>query len=933
MSRRSGGYGLIDRSRPLNFSFDGKAYQGFEGDTLASALLANGQRIMGRSFKYHRPRSVWSAWFDDPNAIFDVELNGLHMPNCAATTTYLEEGMQARSVNTFPSAQSDIKGVLDSFSRFMPAGFYYKTFMWPNWHMFEGFIRNMAGLGRVENAEKVGYRAGQRHDSCDVLVIGGGAAGLAAARQAAESGRSVILAEDHREFGGGLYRRGGLVEGIAAALWVEQQAEAIKAAGGRLMPRTTAIGVYDHNLVGLVEEHGFGAAPTLHRVRAEQIVMATGAIDRPVTFANNDRPGVMAVDGALEYLARYGVLVGRDIAITSNNSRAKPAAEALRAAGAKVRMLDAAQGPFTAHGGKNLKAITQGKERFTCDTVLASGGMVPLVHLWRHAGGKLDWRDEIAAFVPGKAPEGMSAIGAANGEFDLDHALIEARNILSGTEAKKPKPTYALRQIQPDTSSKTRQWIDFQHDVTLKDIELAARENYASVEHLKRYTTLGMASDQGKTSNMAGLAAMARLQGQSIPETGTTTFRPPFVPVPLEIYRGRRRGQNFNPLKRLVLEPELRAAGAVMAEYGGSLRPAWFGDSPAVQEIEREALMARSAAAIFDASTLGKIEIIGPDATHFLNFIYYNTISTLKPGNIRYGFMLTERGAVYDDGVVARMDENRFIISCSSSHVDGVVALLEQWRQDGNNPDRIFVHDTTANWPTVTVTGPKAREILAKLALGIDLAPEAFKHMSWREGRFDGAPARVSRVSFSGDTSFEISVPVAKARALWRAALEAGKPYGAGPAGVEALSILRAEKGYIIIGKDTDGDTMPHDLGFGIPRQKKTVDFVGDRSLHTENATRPDRKQLVGLMVPAGAPPLPTGAHLVAGSGGKRRSIGFVTSSYKSPTLGHPIALALVEGGAAREGEELTVWHMGEESGATITSPCFYDPKGELLHA
>ncbi|NOR62408.1 MAG: FAD-dependent oxidoreductase [Rhodobacteraceae bacterium] len=923
--KRVEGLGLIDRRTPLNFSFDGKPYQGFAGDTLASALLANGQRIMGRSFKYHRPRSVWGAWFDDPNAIFDIELNGFHEPNCPAATTYLEEGMQARAVNATPNAHSDIKGLLDKFNRFMPAGFYYKTFMWPNWHLFEGFIRNMAGLGRVENVAKSGYISEQHHATCDVLVIGGGAAGLAAARVAAESGRSVILADDHREFGGGLFRQGGLVEGQTPVDWVTEQLSAVTAAGGLVMPLTTAIGVYDHNLVGLVEAHAFGQAPSLHRIRAEQIIMATGAIDRPVTFANNDRPGIIAVDGALEFLARYGVLVGKNIAILSNNSLATPAAEILRTAGAKVRLLDASTGPFTAHGGKSLNAISQGTERIPCDTILASGGLVPLVHLWRHAGGKLSWRADIAAFVPAKGPVGMQAIGAANGTFDLDVSLSEARG------ENLPKSTYTLRPIQPDLTAKGRQWIDFQHDVTLKDIELAARENYTSVEHLKRYTTLGMASDQGKTSNMAGLAAMATLQGKSIPETGTTTFRPPFVPVPFEVYRGARRGQYFNPLKRLVLEPELRAAGAAMAEYGGSLRPAWFGSGP--HEITREAIMARRAAAIFDASTLGKIEVIGPDAAAFLNFIYYNTMATLKPGFIRYGFMLTERGAVYDDGVVARMGENRFIISCSSSHVDGVVARLEAWRQDGNNPDRVFIHDTTPNWPTVTVTGPKAREILESLDLQIDLAPEAFKHMTWREGRFEGAVARVSRVSFSGDTSFEISVPVATATALWQAALAAGKPLGAGPAGVEALSILRAEKGYLIIGKDTDGDTMPHDLGFSIPRQKKTADFVGDRSLHTENANRADRKQLVGLMAPPGAAALPTGAHLVEVTLGKRRSIGYVTSSYHSPTLGHPIALALIEGGAARMGEDLTVWHMGKQSAAQVTSPCFYDPEGAALHA
>ncbi len=932
-ARRIPGAGLVDQSQTLSFTFDGKPYRGHPGDTLASALLASGLRIMGRSFKYHRPRGPFGAWFDDPNAVFDVSLNGQAFPNLPATTTPLEDGMQARAVNAWPSAGFDIRRGLDLFHRFLGAGFYYKTFMWPSWHLFEPMIRRMAGMGRLAGAAPEGFVADQIHDACEVLVVGGGAAGLAAARTAAEAGRDVVLVDDHPEPGGGLFAM-GVVDGQDAAGWIAAQVAAIKGAGGRVLCNTTAFGAYDHQMVGLATERGFAKAPRLRRMRAGRIILASGAIDRPITFARNDLPGIMSLWAAGEYLGRYGVLVGREITVLSNNNLAEATAARLEAVGASVRLLDASKGSARAIGSKGFRALVHAGQRYRGDTLLVSGGLTPLVHLWRHAGGKLDWDAGKAAFVPGKPPKGMVAAGAVNGAFDLEQAIEEGRAAGAG-QAPRPAPgRYHLAPLWPKPGGKGRQWIDFQHDVTLKDIEIAARENFVSVEHLKRFTTLGMAADQGKTSNMAGLAAMAALQDKPIPEVGTTTFRPPFVPVSLSLYHAKTAtGQLYHPLKRLPLERRHRAAGAALGEYGGWLRPGWYGAGPAEQAVAREVTMAREAAGIFDASPLGKVEVMGPDAEAFVNFVYYNSIATLKPGAIRYGFLLSEQGAIFDDGVVARLGAERFVISCSSSHVDGVVALLESWRQDGNDPDRIFLHDTTQNWPTVTITGPRAREIVATLELGIDLAPEAFPHMTLREGMFQGAPARVARVSFTGEVSYEISTTVANIAALWDAVIAAGKPLGAGPLGIEAMSVMRAEKGYIIIGKDTIGDTMPHDLGFTMPRLKKRAAFVGDRGLHSAAANDPLRKQLVGLRVPKGAPPLETGAHLVERQGGKPRSIGFVTSSYMSPTLGHPIALALLEGGAARMGERIEAWHLGKSREVEACAPCFLDPEGRRLHA
>ncbi|SHH36553.1 sarcosine oxidase subunit alpha [Cognatiyoonia sediminum] len=928
-TRRLNSGGLIDRSKPISFWFDGKTYEGFEGDTLASALLANGVSIVGRSFKYHRPRGVWSAWVDEPNAIMNIRLNGKEQPNCLATTTYIEEGMAARSVNAFPTAKYDIKGGLDLFHRFLGAGFYYKTFIWPDWHLFEPAIRKMAGLGAVDREVLEDFQSAQNHAKCDVLVVGGGAAGLTAARAAAEAGKDVVLVDDQRVLGGSLYRCGATAD-IDPDEWVAAQKTAIENAGGRILTHTTAYGVYDHGLVALVQSQGFGRAPALWRMRAGQVIMATGALDRPITFAKNDLPGTMSLNAAGEYLARYGVMAANKPLVMRNNSHASATIENLRAAGSKVEEIDHVDG-ITNQGRKHTTGLRIGKDQIDADGVLVSGGLTPLVHLWRHAGGKLDWCETRQAFVPKPATDAMIAIGAANGTYDLAQAIEEAEAAGKGTPIDRPSTTYTTTLIDTKPHSKGRQWIDFQHDVTLKDIEVAARENYVSVEHLKRYTTLGMAFDQGKTSNMAGLTAMAALRGKPIPQVGTTTFRPPFVPVPLEIYHGAKTKQLWSPVKRLPLEDKHRDLDAAFCEYGGWLRPGWYGSGDRDATIQKEAKAARDTAGIFDGSTLGKIEVMGPDAEAFLNFVYYNTIKSLKPGGIRYGFMLTEGGIVYDDGVVTRVDQNRFIVSCSSSHVDGVRTHLEAWRQDGNDPDRIFVHDQTTAWATVTVTGPKARDVLSSLDTTIDLAPDAFPHMTFREGTMGAIPLRIARVSFSGDLSYEVSVPTGHAETLWNAITAAGKEQGVSPIGLEAMSILRAEKGFIIIGKDTDGETMPHDLGFTIPRAKKKAAFIGDRSLHTEKANADDRKVLVGLSVPDGEPPLATGAHAFTETP-TRRSLGYVTSSYQSPNVG-PIALAIIEAPHAKVGDTIKIWHKEEVREVTICDPCRFDSEGGRLHA
>lgn len=892
----------IDRTRPLSFTFDGKRCQGFAGDTVASALLAAGARVIGRSFKYHRPRGVWGHGVEEPNALFDISLGGHHEPNARGTTTPLAEGLAVRSVNASPDAARDAYGFLDTFARFIPSGFYYKTFMWPDWQRFEPRIRAMAGLGRIDAAWRPERFSAQVNHACDVLVIGAGRSGLTAALAAAREGKSVLIADDGPQPGGALLFRERMIDGTPSATWLSEALAELSRLGVRSVSCATAYGVYDHNLVCIAELGEGAAPPRLWRVRPGQIMLATGAIERPLVFSNNDRPGVMSAASALFYLRRHGVRVGENIVILSNNDSTPEVAEAFRAAGSTVTEVAAVQ---DVKGRKQVEAVVDGSGRvIPADALLVSGGFTPTVHLYCQNKGKLSWSDAHAAFLPGAPVDGMRVVGAAAGDFGW--------------------------KVRADWSAKparARGWIDLQNDVTWKDVALAARENYRSVEHLKRYTTLGMATDQGKTSNLNGLAAMAALTGRSIAETGTTTYRPPYAPVSLMAFTGQRHGELFNPVKRLVLEAEHRAAGAIFGEYGGWLRPAAYGP-----DVHAEALRARETVGIFDGTPLGKIEVIGPDAGRFLDFNCYGRMSTLKPGRLRYGFMLQETGIVYDDGVIARVDENRFIVSCSSSHVAGVHLRFEEWRQDQFDPTRVYIHNATPRWATLTVTGPKSRQLLQAIGLEVELGAETLPHMGFVAFSYQGQPARVARVSFSGDLSFEVSVPLSAARGLFNALREAGQPLGATLLGLEAMMILRAEKGYIVIGKDTDGLTLPQDLGLAGPRAKRTDEYVGRRSLFTDWACDGNRRQLVGLAVAEGEPPLPTGAHGVELENGKPRSIGYVTSSYLSPSLRRPVAIGLIERGAARHGETITVQHLGAKRQARLVPPCAFDPEGARLH-
>lgn len=954
-TRLSSGGSAIDRSRQVSFTFDGRTVRGFEGDTIASALLASDVAVVGRSFKYHRPRGIWGAGVEEPNALVDVNGSVATTPNTRATTELVLNGMIARSVNASPNAAADRNAFIDRFSRFIPAAFYYKTFMWPDWHLFEPRIRAVAGLGTVDTDWQSPGPADQINRHCDVLVVGAGPAGLAAAKLAAGTGQSVILVDDQHRPGGSLNHRAGEIDAKPASVWIDETVGDLSRAGHTVLLSTTAFGIYDHNLVGLNQRHGDGRPDKLWRVRPRQIVLATGAIERPLPFANNDLPGIMSADAALIYLRRYAVLVGRRIVVAANNDSAYEVAGALAQAGADVTLVEMRKDAPAAPKGVRqvagrLVVSARGKMRvegvelddgtsLAADCVVVSGGWTPTIHLFCQARGKLAWSDERAAFLPGDPVEATAVVGAAAGAVSLAEVFEGAAKAMPrGTKAAAPRSTGVeatggILAAWPIPGAKGRVWIDYQNDVTAKDVELAARENFISVEHLKRYTTLGMATDQGKTSNLAGLALMGAVTGRTVPEVGTTTYRPPFTPVPLASFAGARGGELMSPVRRLPLENAHRAQGAVFQEYGGWLRPAHYGGADADRAIQDEARRARQSVALFDGSTLGKIEVMGRKAAEFVDFIYYNTMSTLKPGRCRYGFMLSENGVVFDDGILVRLDEHRFVVSCSSSHVAAVHARLEEWRQDRFGRDAVYIHNATSEMATMTVSGPNARKLLAALNLGLSLDDADLPHMAMGEGTFETDPVRVARVSFTGDRSYEVSIRADKAERLWARTHEAGKAHDAVTIGLEALMILRAEKGYIVIGKDTDGTTLPHDLGVDGPRVKRATEYVGRRSLFTDVAVQANRQQLVGLAVAEGEEPLATGAHSISREGGKIRSQGFVTSSYHSPTLMRPIAIGLIERGAARHGKTIDIQHLGMARRATITGPCAFDPSGERLNA
>ncbi|PPD16538.1 MAG: sarcosine oxidase subunit alpha [Methylobacterium sp.] len=960
---RSESVGAIDRARRLNFTFDGVPYQGHPGDTLASALLANGVSLMGRSFKYHRPRGVLAAGAEEPNALVTVSRGpGRVTPNLRASEVELHDGLVATSQNRFPSLAFDLGAINARLKPLFPAGFYYKTFMGPAlggkavlWNrLFEPLIRRAAGLGRPpEEPDPDEYASTFAH--AEVLVIGSGEAGLRAAFDAsANPATRVILCEMENDFGGWLRNA---APGSADSRFRDEALATLCARPNvRMLARTQAFGMFLQGFVALAErvtDHLAEPAPDLPRerlwqLRAGRIVLATGALERPLVFPDNDRPGILLASAAHALLARNGVIPGRAIAIATATDSAYDTAHVLREAGGNVvaildlRGASAAANAARAEGfrvetgvtllgtaGKNalkgviVAPVAQGQrqgpsETLACDSLLVSGGFTPTLHLLSQARGKLRWDETLSAFVPGELPEGIAIAGVATGDFP-PAMRGAALGLLPGNEGKAASA-----------------FVDFQNDVTVRDIRLATREGFRSIEHVKRYTTTGMATDQGKTSNIHALAIAAEALGQSIPETGHTTFRQPYTPVTFGTFAGPHRGAMFEPTRLTPMHDLAVTQGAIFEDIGQWKRAHALpraGESVG-DAVQREARMVRETVGLFDASTLGKIELIGRDAAVFLDRLYTNPLAKLPVGRSRYALMLNEAGFIIEDGIVARLGENRFHVTTTTGGAARVLHAMEDYRQTEFTDLDVFPASVTEHWAVIAVQGPKARETIAPFIEGIDLSNEAFPHMAIREGRFAGVPCRLMRASFTGELGYEVNVPAGHGLAAMEALLQRAESLGGGLYGLEAMHVLRAEKGYIIVGQETDGTVTPGDCGLDWAIGKTKPFFIGQRGLARPDLVASGRKQLVGLL-PDDPQLVPEeGAQIIRESDPSTgvSASGHVTSAYRSPHLGRSFALGLLQDGARRHGETVVLPMPGGRVTLTVTAPVLVDPEGRRLH-
>ncbi len=1001
-TRLQNGGRLIDRSQKVEFNWNGKRLQGFKGDTLASALLANDQVLVGRSFKYHRPRGIVAAGPEEPNALVALGEGGKYEPNARATTTELFDGLDAKSQNHWPTLEFDVGAVNKMMSRFFPAGFYYKTFIAPRFawkHVFEPIIRKAAGLGpapKAEDRDADTYEYFYAH--CDVLVVGGGIAGLAAALQAGQSGAKVLLLEQYADIGGRAPVDGVEIDGKPAQDWIDATVKALEALPNvRVRTRTMGAGVYDHGYALGYErltDHApkiAGPRHRLWRIRAKQIVTATGAIERPLSFAGNDIPGVMLAGAVRDYAVNHGVSVGDRVAVATNNDDAYRTAIALKEAGLDVPVIiDArpvADGPLptkaremgirvetgkavsSVYGGKRVTSVgicSQAGEgtktdEVACDAVAMSGGWSPVVHLWSHCGGKLTWDTDTAMFRPdparpplGDNGEGfVSVAGTANGHLDAAAALADgfaagdAAAAVTGYKSVVKDASVASAEAEapilpvwsmPQGMSKKLQmktWLDYQNDVKVSDVRLAAQEGYESVEHTKRYTTLGMATDQGKLSNINGLAVLADSLNADIPQVGTTTFRPPYHPISMGAIGGEASRHLFKPLRRSPIHEWTDANGGFWEPVGDWRRPYCYQkDGESVKDaVNREILQTRDSVSILDASTLGKIIVKGPDAGKFLDMLYTNMMSNLKVGRCRYGLMCSENGFLSDDGVVARLDEETFLCHTTSGGSDRIHAWMEEWLQTEWWDWKVYTANVTEQYAQIAIVGPNARKVIEKMGVeDMDVSAEGMPFMTFADGKIAGIQARPFRISFSGELSYEIAVPAAQGQAFWDAALAAGAEFGMTPYGTEALHVMRAEKGFIMIGDETDGTVIPQDLNLHWAISKKKEDFLGKRAMERPDMVREDRWRLVGLETEDPNVVIPDGAYAVDGTtrpNGVKHMIGRITSTYFSPTLKRSIAMALVEHGPERMGETIKFARVdGTTINAKIVDPVFLDKEG-----
>ncbi len=979
--RRLAAGGLIDRASPLRFTFDGRPLTGFAGDTLASALLAIGVKLVGRSFKYHRPRGILSAGSEEPNALVELRSGARREPNAKATTVELFDGLSALSQNRWPSLRFDVGAVNSLFSPLFVAGFYYKTFMWPGalWErLYEPAIRRAAGLGRASGlADPDTYEKAWAH--CDVLVVGSGPAGLSAALAAGRAGARVILCEDDWRLGGRLLSDPAEIDGRRGLDWADAAlAELASLDQVTIMPRTAVFGVYDGGTYGALQRVGdhlpvppeHQPRQRLWRIVARRCVVCAGAVERPIVFPGNDRPGVMLASAVRTYIGRFAVLPARRTVVFTSNDDGWRTVEAISAAGGEVAAVVDPRGSVPARfeagsrgvpviagvvaavegGSGGVRGVTvrtaDGRLRVGAGCLAVSGGFNPNVGLASGFRGRPEWRDDIAAFVPSGGPPGLRSAGAANGTFGLAAALREGH--AAGTEAAAEcgatghpgEPATAADEALAITplwhvAGAGKAFVDFQHDVTASDIALASQEGFDSVEHLKRYTTLGMATDQGRTSNVNGLAILAAGRGRSIPETGTTIYRPPQVPVAIGAFAGHHRDEHFHATRLPPSHHWAAERGAAFVDVGLWKRAQWFplpGETDWLQSATREVRAVRSSVGFCDVSTLGKIEVCGPDAGTFLDRVYINTFSSLPVGRARYGIMLREDGMVMDDGTTSRLAEDHYFVTTTTAKAGPVMQHLEFCRQVLWPELDVQLASATDQWAQFSIAGPRTRDLLVLLAdPGEDLSGEGFPFMGARAVRLRGGlPARLFRISFSGELAFELAVPARFGEALARNLMELGAGLGVVPYGTEALGIMRIEKGHVA-GPELNGTTTAGDLGFARMMSTKK-DFVGRVMAARPELIRPDRPAVVGIRPVDPARRLRAGAHILPKGAvpGPDTDQGYVTSACFSPTLERWIGLGLVSHGRERHGETVRAFDplRGEDYEATLCDPVFYDPDG-----
>ncbi len=990
---------FIDETTRVSFKFNSKNYYGYKGDTLASALIANGIHLVGRSFKYHRPRGIMTAGSEEPNAIVQLNNNSaLSEPNVRATEVEIYDGLEASSQNCWPSVNFDIGGINNFLSPLLPAGFYYKTFMWPAsfWEKYEYFIRKSAGLGKSPAAPDPDIYD-HKYIHCDVLVIGGGISGIMAAKTAAQNGLNTLLVEEKPNLGGTtIYQNSEQhkINNQTSSIWLEKEIANLESLDNlEIKTRTSVAAFHGYNFL-LARENLTDHLPIkdrtnkvrqrLLKIRAKKVITATGSLERPLVFNNNDRPGIFLSSAIKKYIDFYGVSCGEDNVLFTNNDSAYETALSLFKKGIRVKaIVDIREQPsskiieevesngikvykeYTVVNTEGYKKINKisimqlskdgqsvigSKIDLDCDCLGLSGGWTPAVHLFTQSGGKLRFRDEDQVFIPNHYPSKQISIGSCNGDFELDEILnlvpTQLKNFL---EIEKTEYENLSIEISKNLSKrniwllpsdkvlgKTKPFVDYQNDATAKDIKLALREGFRSIEHVKRYTTTGMGTDQGKLGNMHALGIIAETAGVKMGELGTTTFRPPYTPLSFGTIVGRNVGEYFDIFRKTPIH-EWHVKNNAEFENVGQWKRAWYYPKTTEdmhQAVQRESKAARESAGILDASTLGKIDIQGTDASEFLNRVYTNAWSKLGIGKCRYGLMLHEDGMVYDDGVTTRLDENHYIMTTTTGGAANVMSKLEDYLQTEWPELDVYLTSVTDHFATISVCGPNSKKIVSKVIPDLDLSDENFPHMSFKNAKIDKVKCRVMRISFTGEHSYEINIQANFGKSVWEKCMEAGKEFNITPYGTETMHLLRAEKGFIIVGQDTDATMTPIDLQMDWIVSKKKYDFIGKRSLYRSDTIREDRKQLVGLLTDDPKIVLEEGAQIVEDTNQKPiEMLGHVTSSYYSPNLNKSIALAVVRGGKNMMGKKLFIPMENKTISVTVADPVFLDKENKRLNA